>query len=156
MPAARLASRPARLAAGAPALCRAAPAGLAAPARAQARASARRSDRLAVRASDKSSPLGDVDVDEMVSTLSEKWDKVENKGQVGVYAAASLVALWVASTVVGAINAIPLMPRLMELVGLGYTTWFVYRYLLFKESRTELASDIEALKDKVSSNIGGQ
>lgn len=24
------------------------------------------------------------------------------------------------------------LPKLMELVGLGYTSWFVYRYLLFK------------------------
>lgn len=24
------------------------------------------------------------------------------------------------------------LPKLLELVGLGYTSWFVYRYLLFK------------------------
>ena len=24
------------------------------------------------------------------------------------------------------------LPKLLELVGLGYTAWFVYRYLLFK------------------------
>lgn len=24
------------------------------------------------------------------------------------------------------------LPKIMELVGLGYTGWFVYRYLLFK------------------------
>lgn len=27
------------------------------------------------------------------------------------------------------------LPKLLELVGLGYTAWFVYRYLLFKVSR---------------------
>jgi len=32
----------------------------------------------------------------------------------------------------------PQLPKLMELVGLGYTAWFVYRYLLFKDSREEL------------------
>ena len=26
------------------------------------------------------------------------------------------------------------LPKLLELVGLGYTSWFVYRYLLFKVS----------------------
>ncbi|RRT61116.1 hypothetical protein BHE74_00009320 [Ensete ventricosum] len=26
------------------------------------------------------------------------------------------------------------LPKIMELVGLGYTGWFVYRYLLFKVS----------------------
>jgi hypothetical protein len=27
------------------------------------------------------------------------------------------------------------LPKLLELVGLGYTSWFVYRYLLFKVCR---------------------
>ena len=38
----------------------------------------------------------------------------------------------------------------MELVGLGYTTWFVYRYLLFKDSRAELSADIDEVKAKIS------
>jgi hypothetical protein len=38
----------------------------------------------------------------------------------------------------------------MELVGLGYSSWFVYRYLLFKESRAELLEDIESLKQQIS------
>ncbi|KAG2661314.1 hypothetical protein PVAP13_1KG497900 [Panicum virgatum] len=42
------------------------------------------------------------------------------------------------------------LPKIMELVGLGYTGWFVYRYLLFKESRKELAEDIESLKKKIA------
>lgn len=29
------------------------------------------------------------------------------------------------------------LPKLMELVGLGYTGWFVYRYLLFKVGNLE-------------------
>ena len=28
----------------------------------------------------------------------------------------------------------PQVPKFLELVGLGYTSWFVYRYLLFKVS----------------------
>ena len=96
-----------------------------------------------------------IDVDELVSTLSEKWDAVENKGQVGIYAGGAFLALWFSTTLIGAINAFPLLPRIMELVGLGYTSWFVYRYLLFKDSRDELASDVEGLKDKISSTVGG-
>ncbi|CAI0469736.1 unnamed protein product [Linum tenue] len=42
------------------------------------------------------------------------------------------------------------LPKIMELVGLGYTGWFVYRYLLFKQSRKELATDIETLKKKIA------
>jgi hypothetical protein len=39
---------------------------------------------------------------------------------------------------------------MMELVGLGYTTWFVYRYVLFKESRKELVEQVDALVARVS------
>ena len=59
-------------------------------------------------------------------------------------------ALWLASSIVGSINSVPLLPKLMELIGLGYSCWFVYRYLLFKDSRSELSADIDEVKAKIS------
>ncbi|TKY64020.1 CURVATURE THYLAKOID 1A [Spatholobus suberectus] len=79
-----------------------------------------------------------------------KWDAVENKSTVLLYGGGAIVAVWLSSILVSAINSVPLLPKIMELVGLGYTGWFVYRYLLFKSSRKELATDIEALKKKIS------
>jgi len=92
-------------------------------------------------------------VDELVEDLKAKWDRVENKTTVAIYAGGALTALWLSSTLVGAINTLPLVPKLLELVGLGYTGWFTYRYLLFKSSRKELADDIEELKAKISGSI---
>ncbi|NBH36895.1 hypothetical protein D3Z58_26240 [Clostridiaceae bacterium] len=86
----------------------------------------------------------------MFTDLKEKWDAVENKTTVIIYGGGAVVGVWLASTVVGAVNSVPLLPKIMELVGLGYTGWFVYRYLLFKSSRKELASDIETLKKKIA------
>lgn len=40
---------------------------------------------------------------------TEQWDKVENKTSVVVYGAGSIVVLWLASTIVGALNSIPLV-----------------------------------------------
>lgn len=80
-----------------------------------------------------------------------QWDAVEDKPSALLYAGGAVVLLWLASTVVGAVNAVPLLPKLLELVGLGYTSWFVYRYLLFKSSREELLADIEELKKKITS-----
>lgn len=34
------------------------------------------------------------------------------------------------------------LPKLLELVGLGYTSWFVYRYLLFKVRRGAVQSAV--------------
>merc|ERR1712216_191847 len=88
--------------------------------------------------------------EEIVKTLSEQWDKVDNKGNALLIGGGGIFALWLASTVVGAINSVPLLPKLMELVGFGYSAWFVYKSLLFKEGRIQAASDFDELKEKIS------
>ncbi|KAE8699789.1 Protein CURVATURE THYLAKOID 1A [Hibiscus syriacus] len=98
----------------------------------------------------KASEETSVDAGELFTDLKEKWDKVENKSTVVLYGGGAVVAVWLSSILVVAINSVPLLPKIMELVGLGYTGWFVYRYLLFKSSRKELATDIEALKSKIA------
>ncbi|PSS03973.1 Protein CURVATURE THYLAKOID 1A like [Actinidia chinensis var. chinensis] len=98
----------------------------------------------------KASSSEESDAGELFSDLKGKWDALENKSTVILYGGGAIVAVWLSSIVVGAINSIPLLPKIMELVGLGYTGWFVYRYLLFKQSRKELATDIEALKKKIA------
>ncbi|KAK4411468.1 protein CURVATURE THYLAKOID 1A, chloroplastic [Sesamum angolense] len=108
----------------------------------------KRSPQLLVKAS--SSDESSIDTNELFSDLKEKWDAVENKTTVIIYGGGAVVAVWLASTLIGAVNSVPLLPKIMELVGLGYTGWFVYRYLLFKQSRKELATDIEAIKKKIA------
>ena len=60
-----------------------------------------------------------------------------------------IVAVKVTLAVISAINDIPLLAPTFELVGLGYTGWFVYRYLLTKSSRQELVQEFESLKTQV-------
>ena len=38
-----------------------------------------------------------------------QWDRVENKSSVVVYAGGALVLLWFSSTIVSAVNAVPLV-----------------------------------------------
>ncbi|KAG6399779.1 hypothetical protein SASPL_141264 [Salvia splendens] len=59
------------------------------------------------------------------------------------------VALWLAAAFVGAVDSIPLVPKVLELVGLGYTIWFSSRYLIFKENRDELFATVEQIKQQV-------
>ncbi|KAF8066414.1 CURT1A [Scenedesmus sp. PABB004] len=107
----------------------------------------RRSQAVVVRAQDTD---GSADVDKLVKDLQDKWDKVENKTTVVLYGVGALVALWFSNTLVSGLNSIPLLPKFMELVGLGYTSWFIYRYLLFKSSREELVKDVDELKKKIT------
>ena len=44
-----------------------------------------------------------------------QWDKVENKTSVAVYAGGAVVALWLSSTIVGAVNAVPLVRVTLDL-----------------------------------------
>ncbi|KAI3922153.1 hypothetical protein MKX01_005842 [Papaver californicum] len=66
-----------------------------------------------------------------------------------VYGSGALITLWLASAVVGAIDSIPVFPKVLEIVGLGYTIWFSSRYLIFKKNREGLFTKIGELKKQV-------
>lgn len=55
----------------------------------------------------------------------------------------SVVTLVVASAVVSALDKIPVLPSALELIGLAYTSWFVYRFLLQEETREELKEEVQ-------------
>ncbi|KAL6635171.1 hypothetical protein ACP70R_027842 [Stipagrostis hirtigluma subsp. patula] len=61
----------------------------------------------------------------------------------------AFVALWILSSVVSAIDSVPLLPKLLELVGICYSIWFAARYLIFKERRDELFARFEDLKQRI-------
>ncbi|NES81537.1 MAG: hypothetical protein F6K10_09100 [Moorea sp. SIO2B7] len=60
-----------------------------------------------------------------------------------------IVAVYITLAIVDAINHLPLLAPVFELVGLGYTGWFVVRYLLKASTRKELSGEFEALKKQV-------
>lgn len=67
---------------------------------------------------------------------------------VGI-ALAALIAVRVVLAVLDALNDIPLVAPTFELIGIGYSAWFVYRYLLKASTRSELTSEITTLKSQV-------
>ncbi|MBW4602690.1 MAG: CAAD domain-containing protein [Calothrix sp. FI2-JRJ7] len=60
-----------------------------------------------------------------------------------------IVVLRVGLAVIGAINSIPLVKPIFELIGMGYTGWFVYRYLINSSARKELVENIDSTKKEV-------
>ncbi|CAI0421999.1 unnamed protein product [Linum tenue] len=87
-------------------------------------------------------------INEFLADLNLKFDSEDTISLV-IYGSGALLALWLTSAVVSAVDSIPLFPKLMEVVGLGYTFWFTTRYLLFKKNREELVAKIEELKQQV-------
>ncbi|XP_071711792.1 protein CURVATURE THYLAKOID 1A, chloroplastic-like isoform X2 [Rutidosis leptorrhynchoides] len=109
----------------------------------------KRSSSYCIKASSEDTPEETSQVGEVFSGLKEKWDAIENKPMVVIYGGGAAVGVWLAAAIIDAIDGVPVIPKFMELVGLGYTGWFIYQYLLFKSTRKELADDIEALKKKI-------
>jgi hypothetical protein len=62
---------------------------------------------------------------------------------------AAIVSVRVVLAILDALNDIPLVAPTFELIGIGYSAWFVYRYLLKASNRQELTSEIAALKSQV-------
>lgn len=67
---------------------------------------------------------------------------------VGLIVAAS-ITVYITLSVLDAINHIPLLSPILELVGLGYSVWFVSRYLLKESTRSELFAELNSLKEQV-------
>lgn len=61
---------------------------------------------------------------------------------------AVLVTIKVTFAVVDAVNEIPLLAPIFELVGMGYSIWFVYRYMLRASTRQELWQEINGIKSQ--------
>ncbi|MEH2161491.1 MAG: CAAD domain-containing protein [Nostoc sp.] len=61
----------------------------------------------------------------------------------------SIVGVKVLLAILDALNDIPLVAPTFELIGIGYSAWFVYRYLLKASTRKELTSEITTLKSQV-------
>ncbi|MFB8789275.1 MAG: CAAD domain-containing protein [Potamolinea sp.] len=60
-----------------------------------------------------------------------------------------IITVKVTLALLDAINDVPLLSPFFEVVGIGYTGWFIYRYLLKVETRQELSQELEALKGQV-------
>ncbi|PKA46585.1 Thylakoid membrane phosphoprotein 14 kDa, chloroplastic [Apostasia shenzhenica] len=89
---------------------------------------------------------------EIVKNIQEAWDKLEDKYAVTTLALAAVIGLYGSAGMISAIDRLPLVPGLLELVGIGYTGWFAYRHLVFKPDREALMAKIKVIYDDI---IGG-
>ncbi|XP_015079813.1 protein CURVATURE THYLAKOID 1C, chloroplastic [Solanum pennellii] len=88
----------------------------------------------------------------VVKSVKNIWDNPEDRIAVIGLGIAAIVGFWASSNFVAAIDSLPLIPGVFEFIGILFSTWFVYRYLLFKPNRQELFQGI----NKSISDILGQ
>ncbi|CAN6324717.1 unnamed protein product, partial [Urochloa humidicola] len=88
---------------------------------------------------------------EFVNALKQEWDGIKNKYTVTTLAFAATLGMWSAGGVVSALDRLPVVPGIMEIVGIGYSGWFAYRNLLFKPDRDAFfAKVMEFYEDIIS------
>ena len=63
-----------------------------------------------------------------------------------------IVGVKLTLAILSAVNEIPLLAPTFELVGIGYASWFVYRYLLQASTRKELTDEIDSFKTEIFGN----
>ncbi|MQM10702.1 hypothetical protein Taro_043596 [Colocasia esculenta] len=98
---------------------------------------------------------GSTELPEIVQTVQKAWGKVEDKYAVATIGVAAIIALWASAGVISAIDRLPIVPGVLELVGIGYTGWFAYQNLVFKPDREALLEKIKnAYGDITGSNPG--
>ncbi|XP_073147720.1 protein CURVATURE THYLAKOID 1B, chloroplastic [Henckelia pumila] len=88
---------------------------------------------------------------EIIKTIQEAWDKVEDKYAVTSLGVAGVVALWASAGMISAVDKLPVIPGLLELVGIGYTGWYAYKNLAFKPDREAF---LQKIKDTYHGIIG--
>ncbi len=61
----------------------------------------------------------------------------------------AIVAVKLTLAVLEVVHEIPLLAPFLELVGITYSTWFIYRYLWKAENRSELLQELNRIKAQV-------
>ncbi|MBV8886140.1 MAG: CAAD domain-containing protein [Chroococcidiopsidaceae cyanobacterium CP_BM_RX_35] len=87
-----------------------------------------------------------------LTQLPDNFGKIFNQYQQPIISIALILAagisLKVVLAVIAALNELPLMAPTLKLVGIGYSIWFVNRYLLKSSTRQELSQIIQEVLNK--------
>ncbi|GMQ08619.1 hypothetical protein CsSME_00052262 [Camellia sinensis var. sinensis] len=87
----------------------------------------------------------------IVKSVQNVWDSSENRLALIGLGFAAVVAVWASANLITAIDKLPLIPSAFEFIGILFSSWFIYRYLLFKPDREEL---LQTIKKSVSDILG--
>lgn len=81
------------------------------------------------------------------------WNQYKQPITIVALFVAAIISVRIVLAVLDAVNDIPLLSPTFELVGIGYSVWFVSRYLLKASTRQELGEEIQKLRGQV---VGSQ
>ncbi|CAD5163980.1 unnamed protein product [Musa acuminata subsp. malaccensis] len=105
--------------------------------------------KFIVRAAGESSAEVATELPEIVKKIQDAWDKLEDKYAISGLALVGAIALWSTGGMISAIDRLPVVPGVLEIVGIGYTGWFAYHNLVFKPDRDALIAKIKGIYGEI-------
>ncbi len=91
---------------------------------------------------------------DLLQEIKQLWENYFGEGKkanltLAIIILSTIPLLIAASVLLDFLNKLPLLPSVFELIGFGYSGWFVYRYLLLASTRKELVDGIKNWKNKI-------
>ncbi|XP_078155463.1 photosystem I P subunit [Carex rostrata] len=104
---------------------------------------------IAMATGDATAELTATELPEIVKKVQEAWDKIDDKYAATSLGVAAFIALWSTTGMISAIDRLPVVPGVMEIVGIGYTGWFAYKNLIFKPDRQAFVAKLKGLYNEI-------
>jgi len=86
---------------------------------------------------------------EVTATISEKWEESDEKPAIVTLGLYGIIGLVAANGTLRAVDSLPLVPDVLELVGILFSGFFVYQNLLYKPDRAALKETVTKTINKI-------
>jgi CAAD domains of cyanobacterial aminoacyl-tRNA synthetase len=88
-------------------------------------------------------------LDQLPSYIGSLFDNNKQALLTVALILSAIVTVKVAIAVLDAINGVPLLAPLFEIIGIAYAIWFTFRYLIKAETRQELIHKVNSFKQQL-------
>jgi len=91
--------------------------------------------------------------EDLADKLTKYWEDSDEKPTLVAVGFGGLLALYFVSNLVNAVDRLPLISNVFELVGIIFSGWTAYRYFLVEGEKEKLTSDVKGFLSKVGVNL---
>lgn len=91
--------------------------------------------------------------EDLADKIQKYWEESEEKPTIVATGFGLLLALYFVSNLVNAVDRLPLVSNVFELVGIIFSGWTAYRYFLVDGEKEKLTADVKGFLSKVGVNL---
>ncbi|KAI7836679.1 hypothetical protein COHA_009455 [Chlorella ohadii] len=90
---------------------------------------------------------------ELLTYAQAKWEASDNKPGLVATGVVGLVGLYLVSGLVNTVDHLPLLNKLFELLGLGVSAWFAYRWFFVAGEREAITKEVSKVANKIGLDL---